>query len=336
MQIDDPGLFSVVIPTFNGTPFLRRTLDYFRHVLFKGKIILSDNSSGDHRKFVTSCSGDYPDLRIEVFPFAEEIRFLDKIVATLEKINSKFVMLHAHDDFMVPAAVEQCVDFLARNPAYSVARGRIAMFTLARDSNAPGGQVSVSLVPHPMRGYEQEDAVERMIAHIERYASNFYSVHSRHHLMESFRITEAATKNVIFFQYLSSCISALQGKIWCSDKLFYARQGHADSWSGQLKSGGDYEHWPMLITAPDFSLYYQQFRASLLRFVESRFDLPAIEVGQRIDVAALGLFQRGYCGRETDNPEEAQFLKRLNEPNSDDHGVLTSVVDFALRYPQTF
>jgi glycosyltransferase domain-containing protein len=336
MQIEDPGLFSLVIPTFNGTPFLRRTLDYFRHLSFKGRIVLSDNSAGEHKTFVGSCTADYPDLRIEVMSFAQDVRFLDKIIATLDTLDSRFVMLHAHDDFMVPAAVEQCVGFLACHPAYSVARGRMAMFALARDPNTPTGQVSVSLVPHPMRGYEQPDAVERMTAHIERYASTFYAVHRRQILMEGFRITEAATKNVIFFQYLSSCICALKGKIWCSDQLFYVRQGHADSWSGRLKTEHDYEHWPMLITSPNFSLYYQQFRESLSRVVESGYGVPASEVGQRIDVAALGLFQRGYCGRETDNPEEALFLKRLNDPGSDEHRLLTSVVDFTLRYPQTF
>jgi len=153
--------------------------------------------------------------------------------------------------------------------------------------------------------------------------------------VESFRITEAATKNVIFFQYLSSCISALKGKIWCTDKLFYVRQGHGDSWSARLKKG-DYEHWPMLITSPDFSRYYQEFRAALSQYVESSFDIPAIKVGLRIDVAALKLFQRAYCGREMDNPEETQFLKRLNDPSSDDCRLLTSVVDFTLNYPDTF
>ena len=336
MHIDDPALFTVLIPTFNGTPFLKRTLDYFRHLSFEGKIALADNSSGEHRKFVLACGGEYADLWLEIFSYPEDIRFLDKMIATLEKIDAQFVMLHAHDDFMIPAAVEQCVDFLAGNPAYAVARGRVAMFALTRAGNAPADQVAVSLVPHPMRGYEQPDAVERMIAHIERYASTFYSVHRRLSLLESFRITESATKNVIFFQYLSSCISALKGRIWCSDKLFYVRQGHADSWSGRLKTGGDYEHWPMLITSPNFSQYYQQFRATLSQLVESGFGVPAAAIGPRIDAAALGLFQRGYCGREVDNPEEAHFLKRLNDPGSDERGLLTPVVDFTLRYPQTF
>jgi glycosyltransferase domain-containing protein len=335
MKIYDPGLFSVVIPTFEGTPFLKRTLDYFHHVSFKGRVVLADNSSGDHRKFVAACSSDYPDLALEVRAFPETIRFLDKMAATLEKIDSQFVLLHAHDDFMVPQGVERCVDFLAANPDYSAARGRIAMFALARNAHEPAGQVAVSLVPHPMRGYEQPDAVERLLAHIERYASTFYSVHRRECLLESFRFTERATQNVIFFQYLSSCMAALLGKIRCSDELFYVRQGHADSWSGRLKKG-DYEHWPMLITSPDFSRYYREFRTALAQYVEKTAGVPVDTIGPRIDVAALGLFQRGYCGREMDNPEESEFIKRLHAAGSDENRVLTSVVDFTLRYPQTF
>lgn len=92
MQIHDGTFFSVVIPTFNGTPFLKRTLDYFRHRSFDGRIVLSDNSSGEHKRFVSACVHEYADLQIEIFQFDEGIRFLDKLVATLEEIDSRFVM----------------------------------------------------------------------------------------------------------------------------------------------------------------------------------------------------------------------------------------------------
>ena len=319
----------------SGTPFLKRTLDYFRHLSFDGRIVLSDNSAGEHKRFVSACVHEYADLQIEIFQFDEGIRFLDKLVATLEEIDSRFVMLHAHDDFMIPAAVERCADFLGRNPAYAVARGRVAMFALAGGKGSPSGQISVSLIHHPMRAYEQENPVERLLAHIERYASCFYSVHRRENLIESFRVTENDTRNVIFFQYLSSCISALQGKIHCSDELYYVRQGHADIWSGSLRQGS-YEHWPMLITSPGFSRYYQEFRASLCRLVERRLALPAGDIGPRIDEAAVWLFLRGYCGTELDNPDEVRFLGRLNDEKSDEYRLFNGVVDFAVRYGETY
>jgi len=335
MQIDNPDLFSVVLPTFNGTPFVKRTLDYLRHLQFKGRIVLSDNRSGSCREWIASCATAYRDLNLEAFQFDERITFLDKLIATLEKTPSRFVILHAHDDFMVPAAVESCVTFLDRDSAYSAARGRVAMFALTRGDAKAAAQTSVALVPHPMRGYEQDTPVERMIAHIDRYASTFYSIHCRERLIESFRRTAAGTTNVIFFQYLSSCISALQGKIHCSDELFYVRQGHADSWSGSLKQNS-YEHWPLLITSPDFSRYYSEFRNSLCRLCETTLALSAQDIGPRIDKAAVSLFRRAYCGQELDNPEEVRFIQRLNTAGSAEHALLTAVIDFCLKYPDTY
>ena len=335
MKIHDTGLFALVVPTFEGTPYLQRMLDYFRHVAFEGRIVLADNSSGEHREFIDRCAGAYPELELEVHSFPHDIRFLDKMVATLEKLDARFVMLHAHDDFMVPDAVERCVAFLADNPTYGVVRGRVAMIALSRGTGAHATEVGVHLVPHPMRAYEQDDPVERVLNHVERYASTFYSVHRREHLVESFRLTEEATNNVIFFQYLSSCISVFKGKVSCSDELFYVRQGHEDSWSGSLKKG-DYEHWPMLITSANFSDYYQEFRDALCRVIgkASATDMP--ELGARIDRAALGLFQRSFCGKEVDNPAETRFLQRLNDQASEENRHLTAVVQFAASYQNTF
>ena len=335
MRIDDPAQFCVVVPTFEGTRYLKRLLDYFGHIGFDGRIVLSDNSSGDHRAFVRTCPRDYPDLDLEVREFPPDVRFLDKLTATLRGIDSQFVMLHAHDDFLVPAAVERCVERLAADPAYNVARGRVAMIELSRKAGSQTGGVDVAIVPHPMRGYEQDDAAARVLAHIERYASTFYSVHRREPLVESFERTEAATKNVIFFQYLSSCISVLRGKVWCSDELFYVRQGHADSWSGTLKRVADYEHWPMLITAPSFSHYYGEFRNALAALLADACGGQAADYGARIDGAAVGLFRRSFCGDERDNPEEVDFLTRLKAADTPENKLLISVVAFAAQYPET-
>jgi hypothetical protein len=37
-----------------------------------------------------------------------------------------------------------------------------------------------------------------------------------------------------------------------------------------------------------------------------------------------------------DNPDEARFIQRLHDAGSEEHRVLTSIVDFTRRYPQTF
>ena len=325
MTIHDPALFSLVVPTFEGTRFLRRLLDYLARERFEGSIVLSDNSSGEHRDYVASCARAHPDLDIDVHLYPHDVRFLDKLADTLSKVDSRFVMLHAHDDFMVADGVNRCVEFLANHPEYCVARGRVAMLEI--DWRADGA-TTASLVPHPMRGYEADDPAERVLEHMQSYAPTFYSVHERRQLIESFAATARATDNVIFFQYLSSCLSVYRGKVWCSDDLFYVRQGHAGSWSGTLRRG-DYEHWPMLITSPDFSRYYQEFRAALCAL------LGGDAMGERIDRAAVALISRGLCGAGGDHPEEARFLKRLQEPGSREHGIVAAIVAFATAYPDT-
>ncbi|MSQ55728.1 MAG: TIGR00180 family glycosyltransferase [Betaproteobacteria bacterium] len=337
MLIDDSRNFALLVPTFEGTPFLRRTLDFLRARRYPGRIVLSDNSSGAHRAFVSGCAADYPELDLLVLQYPESIRFLDKLRASLESIESEFVMLHAQDDFAVPEAMEECVRLLTERPDHSAARGRVAMFALSRMPAADGtSPVGLSFIPHPMREYLQDDPLDRILAHLERYASTFYSVRRRSLLLEAYAVTERDTKNVIFFQYLSSAVAALQGKIACIDRLFYVRQGHAASWSAGLKAARDPEHWPMLITSPHFSRYYCEFRSSLCRMVADRLGVPAGESGPRIDAAAVGLFQRGFCGREIDNPAESQFVKRLNDAASPEQAHVRGLVDFIVRYPDTY
>jgi glycosyltransferase domain-containing protein len=336
MLIDDPAAFSLLIPTFNGTPFLTRTLDYLAYVQYRGELVLSDNSAPEHRSFVESCPRKYPGLMIKVFGYPESVRFLDKMTHTLKSLSARHVMLHAQDDFLAPEAVNSCVLWLKSHPDYSVSRGRVVVFDLERDSRPEHpGNLRPRMIPYTMRAYEQADPVERVLAHVESYASTFYSVHRRDKLIESFTYTEASTKSVVFFQYLSSAIAALQGKIHCSDQLFYVRQRHRRSWSKHRPEGAD-EHWPMLLVSPRYSGYYQEFRGALSALVAERLKVDADDFGGRLDAASVNLLQRSLCGIEADDSRENQFRQRISRPNSVEQMEVNRIIEFALGYPDTF
>jgi len=64
--------------------------------------------------------------------------------------------------------------------------------------------------------------------------------------------------------------------------------------------------------------------------------MPPRETGRRIDAAAVGLFRRGYCGIELDNPQEAGFVRRFDDPDSPESRQLRAAVDFTLKYPATY
>ncbi|MGH6689838.1 MAG: TIGR00180 family glycosyltransferase [Gammaproteobacteria bacterium] len=333
MLIEDDKAFSLIIPTYEGTPFLRRCLDHLKSVQYLGHVVLADDSTGEHREFVESCASRYPELWIDVHLYEHRTRFLDKLCQSMERIRARLVMLCGQDDFVVPSAVERVARALDADAGLACARGRIARFYIrGRDSGGANG-VAVEFARYPMRAYREVRAVERVVGHIRAYSSTLYSVHRRPLLIESFRRTEAATNNVIFMQYLSSCITAAQGRIECVDALFLARQAHSASWAAQLMR--DSEHWPLLVASPNFSAYYQAFRNALLELLRGEPDADG-RLGERIDEAFVDLARHGLCRIGVEDPEHEAFHARLTTEGTEERREVDSIVRFALAHPETY
>jgi glycosyltransferase domain-containing protein len=334
MLIEDDNTFSLIIPTYEGTPFLRRCLEYLNSIQYPGHILLADDSSGEHREFVASCPSRYPELWIDLHLYAHGTRFLDKLRRSMDRMRARFVMLCGQDDFVVPSAIERVVQVLDVDPGLSCARGRVARFRVRRREGAGSAdKVAVEFLQHPMRAYRQAGAIDRVLAHLRAYASTLYSVHRRSHLIESFRRTEAATRNVIFMQYLSSCITVAQGCVECLDTLFLVRQAHAASWAARLMR--DLEHWPLLVASPRFSGYYQEFRSALLELLRGE---PGADesVGERIDEAFVDLVKLGLCRIAADDPGDAAFHARLGTHGTSEQREAEAIVEFALKHPDTY
>ena len=270
--------------------------------------------------------GSTQELAIEFHPYPHGTRFLAKIIETLERIDARFVMLCAHDDFVVPEALERLVARLDADPGLAATRGQVARFKLL-------GGTDVRLIPHPMKPHPEADPAERVLQHLRDFCPVFYSVHRRELLLESLRLTEAKTRNVIFFQYLSSCITAFQGRIDCTDELFYLRQSHPASWAAVLNR--DYEHWPLLVASPDYSRYYGEFRAALLELLAGTHAGANPELGGRLDEAYLELVRRSFCQVGETNPLHDAFYRRLTQPGTREASLLQSVVKFCREYPDT-
>jgi len=331
MLIEDDSVFSLIIPTYEGTPFLRRSLDHLKSLEYPGHIVLADDSSGAHREFVESCVSRYPELWIDLHQYAHGTRFLDKLCQSMDRLRARLVMLCGQDDFLVPETVERVVRTLDADAGLSCVRGRAVRFRLR--SKAGASKVAIDLQPHPMRPYRDPQAVDRVLTHVRAYSSTLYSVHRRPYLVESFRRTEAATRNVIFMQYLSSCITAAQGRVECVDELFLARQAHAASWAARLMR--DYEHWPLLVTAPRLSEYYQEFRGALLDLLGAE---PGARegLGERIDEAFVDLVKLTLSGAGLDDPADAAFYTRLTTKGTPEHRAIDSILKFAIDHSDTY
>jgi glycosyltransferase domain-containing protein len=334
--VEDPACFALVIPTYQGTPFLRRLLEFLRSERYLGLVVLSDNSTAEHRDFVASCPRRYPELWLEVQAYDPDAGFLHKLVRTFERLEARFVMLCGQDDFLVPEALERLLQTLEADPGLSCARGRVARFHL-RPVQQEGTALAaaVEFNKHPMLAYGQGSPVERVLAHMRAYSSTLYSVHRRDLLVDSFRATDEATRNVVFWQYLSSCITVALGRVGCLDELFLARQIHGRSWSASLN--GDREHWPLLVTSPRYSSYYAQFREALAAFLCEREACgPAADIAMQIDEAFGALISRAFCRTSHSDAGNDAFFRRLQEAGSADNARVNAMASFALPHVETY
>jgi glycosyltransferase domain-containing protein len=335
MLIEDPSAFALILLNRDGTAYLRRALDYLQRVEFPGQIVISDSSQPGHAAFAAASPGAYPGLRITVVTLPHALNFFAKLEATLQQVSAEFVLACANDDFVVPAVVDRCVAALGDDAGLACARGRSVMFELVAPA-AAGGSVGVGLSLYPMRGYPQAGCVERTLEMLRNFSTTLYSVHRRELLRENLRYTVAHGENTIFQQYLFATLSAAQGRILCLDEPFYIRQGRADSLSGQMRRES-YEHWPLLITSPEFSRLYQKFRQALLAFVARHAGGPLPDtLPADFDAAAVGLMRRGFCGQEFDNPEDAAFFERTRAGGTQENALLRDITRFASDYPDTY
>jgi glycosyltransferase domain-containing protein len=329
MLIDDPASFSLLVPTYEGSAFVRRLLEFLKAERYPGHIVLSDNSSAQQREFVASCAERYPELWLEVQEYQTGIGFLDKLVRSLATLQSRYVMLCGQDDFIEPEGVEALLQLIDSDAGLGCVRGRVARFQLRPLSGSGGHRaVAVDFNKHPMLAYEDTDPLDRVLAHLRAYTSTLYSIHRREQILGSLRTTDAATRNVVFWQYLSSCITVARGRVACGDQLFLARQIHRDSWSARL--AGDNEHWPLLVSSPRYSEYYQQFRRALVEV------LGKGDAGAQIDQAYVHLARRALCRTSDSDAGNDAFFARLQMPGTPENTRVNAMARFSLAYEGTY
>jgi hypothetical protein len=211
----------------------------------------------------------------------------------------------------------------------------VARFYLRRSQTEETERPALEVTQHAMLAYDNPDPVGRVLEHIRQYASTLYSVHRKAQLIESFRLTEARTRNVIFFQYLSSCLTVALGRVACHDTPFLVRQVHRDSWAARLKD--DYEHWPLLIASPRYSEYYLEFREGLMEFLARRHGhADDGSLAGKIDRAYAHMARRSLCQTGLSGTPDDAFYARLQTAGTAEHKLLSSIAAFTLRYADTY
>lgn len=109
---------TILIPTHEREKHLNRSISYFKK--FPIPVVYADSSK---KKY----DGLLPD-NIRYFYYSHNEGLFEKILFSLDEIDTQFVALCADDDFLLYSGLVKGTEFLRDNPSYKTVSGKIYLF----------------------------------------------------------------------------------------------------------------------------------------------------------------------------------------------------------------
>ncbi len=249
-------LATIIIPTRNRVNFLRRVLAYLEKANTEAlPIVVSDSSDQTYHEELFALINDYSKkLPLNFIHFPPELDFGRKISCSLKWVNTPCAVINADDDFLVPATVRACAEFLCNNPDYALAHGHSMLCSLAMRTDSAERKIT-NLVEYAQVSREEPDALERLQAHARCYCTTFYSTYRLDLLKRLWPADYAGDKE--FSEILPSFLAHCLGKAKKLDHFYMLRQVHGAS---DAKTLCDPLHW---ISSPEFSAQFLRMKRLL-------------------------------------------------------------------------
>lgn len=307
------GAVTLLLPTVaHRKEFLRSTLDFLSVTMRGVQIVVSDHTEDGNQDAVSKIVGNYKQLDIVVEHHPASMHFLERLVACARVAKTPYVVVHADDDFMLPAAIDESVAFLDRNPDFVGCQGRTFFLKLrAPRSCAPKINRSMTRA--------EKDAVSRIANQCANFTPTLYALTRREAFIEVNHAALSHTTNVVFWQYLSSCLLLAKGKLRVLDSLYYLRLDNPDGWRATLIREGDKTHWPHLLVAPEFSRELAKLKTGLSTALAGA---GAKDIDRIVDDCCLALIRRAFNTVWQHENAELDLLARSSQTDSTENQII--------------
>jgi glycosyltransferase domain-containing protein len=269
---------SLLVPTLNRSEFLIRLLHYYVDTAFKGWLVIGD-SSDDHHAERTARAIRALNGALKVthgrYPALNEPRTTRQLLGL---VTTPYVAFMPDDDFVVPASMARCVEFLERHPDYSLVHGRAVMVMLQH--NGAYGPVE-DLWPHYWTEECGSTATERLRNFLgSKYFASLFSVHRTAQLRAIYCRGNVVPvlPDKVFMEVLAGCLAVIQGKAKRLDCLYIVRHHH-----DQRYLVADLYDW---ITGPDWFPAYEGFRNCVVEEL-ARQDRISVEEAREVVKSAF-------------------------------------------------
>lgn len=159
-------LLSIVIPTYNRTPYVLRQVQYWSSYPVR-VYILDGSKEGIDESIYNTFSSNIVYMHM---PCTIE----ERLNKSTELINTPYAMMMADDEFFIPKAVGHCIDELETDKELVSCMGLATQFFYGPGDTIIGKKIYGRLINYKV---DQDDGLERMIYHMNPYiCSSVYSV----------------------------------------------------------------------------------------------------------------------------------------------------------------
>lgn len=209
---------TLIVPAHNRPGFVHRLLHFAHRAGIRSPIVVSDSSSGPAQPAIEELSRGWTsklDLTYHRLP----LPFVTKLTAEANRVATPYCCFWAHDDFLMPAALRESVEFLDRHPDYSMSFGRVLM---AFDE--PGKDV---LLHYPE--IDDDNPLHRMRRWTRNFFCTYYGVQRTELLKRQWAIADRSTdydSSRIIPEVMLGQLLALSGKIHMLDRVAAVYQIH--------------------------------------------------------------------------------------------------------------
>jgi len=216
---------NIIIPTYNRPNYLQRVLDYYHKYGKDFDIIVADSSSEENKKLNKEIILSLPNLNIQhLDKYPEEINPYYKFTDVVNYAKEKYCLFCADDDFVTPNGIKDSIDFLEKNPDFTVAYGYSITFWLKPKEGRK--KQFFWEIRYLNQSITFSGPKVRLFKHLSGYCQpTTYGVHRTDFLKMVYKeLLNSKVNPVVFGEMLPSMLTLIYGKSKCLDVLYTARE----------------------------------------------------------------------------------------------------------------
>jgi glycosyltransferase domain-containing protein len=275
--------FTILIPVYHQHEKLYRLLSFLESYKEDFKVIILDS-----RVQKTKISANFG---FKYFAFDSNIALTEKIYQGLGFVKTKYSVICADDDFVIPSSIAECVDFLSLNKDYVVAHGQYISFLT--------DVINKRKVFFWSKRYNTDsNEINTPMLRIKKYfdtpmSPNFYGVYrTKDHRLIMKTLERKSDSDIRFEERLQASVSLLIGKEKRLSSFYYARE--------KVKKKTKIDDMDSYIKNNTFDCRYRKYKNTLMEFVDSNDYLMIDNFENQIDKYFLD-----FVGKLTIRNEES-------------------------------